>query len=202
MENSKIASKDSHPFEAFIPPKSKAIIIGTIPPHRFCLPNKSLKGADVDFYYGSTDNDFWRLVKKVSSHDFEINKEGIKEHLTMCGIAVADTIKSCFRKNNSASDSDLYEIEFNDIGRILDENPSIKTLVYTSEMVKKHINQIFKAYHCYISKQDRKCCKLKVGSKEYSCFILYSPSPQALRGIEEAKRLEQYRQIFKTLESQ
>ena len=49
-----------HPYREYIPENASKLIIGTIPPFRFCVSGeKRLYPRDVDFYYGSRDNGFW-----------------------------------------------------------------------------------------------------------------------------------------------
>ena len=66
-----------HPYEPYIPEGATRLIIGTMPNKRFCvrmpeldelpgtckLPN--LQPEDVNFYYGSNDNSFWKLVSAI-----------------------------------------------------------------------------------------------------------------------------------------
>lgn len=55
---------ESHPYLPLIPECAKCLIVGTIPPHRFCKDMQTaqqygkLSQNDVDWYYGSEDNQF------------------------------------------------------------------------------------------------------------------------------------------------
>ena len=40
----------SHPYEEYIPENATKLILGTIPPYRFCI-RQGLHADDVDFYY-------------------------------------------------------------------------------------------------------------------------------------------------------
>ena len=115
----------NHPFEAFIPIDSKSLIIGTIPPQRFCLNNINLYPCDVNFYYGSKDNHFIKFT-------YENNLIAIQERkdfLSSIGIGITDIIKSCIHKNSSSSDNDLVSIEFKNIKELLKNSSSIDTLI-------------------------------------------------------------------------
>ena len=56
-----------HPYEPFLNKNTKFLIIGTLPPPRFC--GKDLKLKDVDFCYGSKDNLLWQIINKIFKLD-------------------------------------------------------------------------------------------------------------------------------------
>ena len=58
--------KSTHPFAPEIPEGATKLIIGTMPPYRFCNTDEMLYDDDVNFYYGSRDNYFWELVSDAS----------------------------------------------------------------------------------------------------------------------------------------
>jgi G:T/U-mismatch repair DNA glycosylase len=199
---------DYHPYDPFIPKKIKKLIIGTIPPHRFCKNAHNqflckINDDDVRFYYGSRDNYFWNLMASISKQTFikKNNKASIMQRklfLEKKEIGITDIIKSCNRKNNSSSDNKLFKIDYKkiDLLNILKNYPNIDTLIYTSEFVKKCIYNIFKIYH---KNKGKKNYNIEINNKIYNVIILYSPSPQALRGIGsngEEIRLMQYKEIF------
>ena len=196
--------KSIHPYEPFIPEGSTKLIIGTIPPHRFCDKTyESLAKDDVDFYYGSRDNYFWELLGKVFKVDFkyENTKEAVqqrKDFLTQHKMGITDIISECERKDGSSKDEDLSNIVLKDLSALLAKHPEINTLIYTSEFVKKPINEHFKTYH-HISKENKRIQFLKFPSKTYEVRILFSPSPLALMNLGEngeEKRLNQYIEFF------
>ena len=41
-----------HPYQPFVPPQATKLIVGTMPPLRFCTEPRLLYEDDVDFYYG------------------------------------------------------------------------------------------------------------------------------------------------------
>lgn len=193
-----------HPFEPFIPEGAKSLIIGTIPPQRFCVEGIPLKGCDVNFYYGSSDNYFWEMIDEINSLGFKFENtiDAIKErkdYLCSMNIGITDIIETCIHKNGSASDKDLEDIKHKNLKELLENNSSIETLIYTSDFVKSQVNHYYKTYHHSIKNEKRKF-NLKINDKTYSVIILYSPSPQALRGMKEGGseiRLEQYKEVFK-----
>ena len=60
-----------HPYEPFIQNNTKKIIVGTLPPPRFCT--KEYKPNDVDFCYGSQDGLLWKSLDVI----FDLNLEYI-----------------------------------------------------------------------------------------------------------------------------
>lgn len=198
-----------HPFEPFIPNNATKLIIGTIPPERFF--KKNLSECDVNFYYGSHDNAFWKLISEIANIDFlrknnseEIDKR--KNFLSNNGIGICDIVKKTYRKNGSSLDRDLDIVEFLDIADILEKHPTINTLIYTSDsggvksFMTKYLKSKFSKEICHrtIDKTQRKY-SLEINNRKYNVEILYSPSPTALRSLGKdgsQKRLEQWRNIF------
>ncbi len=199
---------DKHPFPPFITYTANKLIIGTIPPHRFCKEKaqKNLHYTDVDFYYGSKDNEFWGLIGSIFNKSFimENTHEAVqqrKNFLEENGIGITDIIESCRRENESSSDNKLEEITYSNIRFLLESHASIDTLIYTSRFVKICMNKALKTYHS-IDKNDRNRKYVMINGKKYTVWILFSPSPQALRGLGKdgsIVRKEQYEQIFRSL---
>jgi G:T/U-mismatch repair DNA glycosylase len=197
--------KSIHPFEPFVPTSVKKLIIGTTPPERFC-GNEPLKNDEVNFYYGSNDNGFWKILNEIFNKNlsFANTLEAIEERkllLTDLGIGITDIVAECIHEGGKSSDNDLKEIKHKDLSTLLKTNESIDTLIYTSEFVKKQINQYLgsKAYHI-IDAVDKKKQKITINGKIYNVVILYSPSRNALRNMGENgknKRKEQYVEVFK-----
>jgi G:T/U-mismatch repair DNA glycosylase len=195
--------KSIHPFEPYIPEGAKKLVIGTIPPPRFCRTPQELFKEDVNFYYGSKDNYFWHLIQE--SFDKELQYENSnsaieqrKNLLKEISIGITDIIAECTHKDNSASDDHLKEIVYKDIEKLLENNISIDTLVYTSEFVKKEINKIFKTHHS-IDSNNKKKQTIKIANRIYKVKVLFSPSPQALINMGKdgaAIRRKQYREFL------
>ena len=198
-----MTATSNHPFNPYIPEGATKLIIGTIPPPRFCSTTPELKEEDVFFYYGSCDNSFWPLVGKAINKEFtytnsELSITEIKKTLRSMNMGITDIIKSCIHEDGKATDDNLKDIKDKDIEDLLKENTQIDTLIYTSEFVKKLINNHFKTYHTLIPDHPKEQ-SVKINEKTYKVHILYSPSPLALRNMGEngeEKRLEQYENIF------
>ncbi len=199
--------KDIHPFDPFIPVNASKLIIGSIPPHRFCInsnPVKNISEKDVMFYYGSCRNHFWKLVGEACGICFLMkNSEGAvsqrKTFLTEKKTGITDIIYSCRRRNNSSSDTDLFDITYTDISTLLETNPQIQQLIYTSGFIKTCMNRALNSHHETVDVSSR-YYKLIIKERIFDVNILYSPSPQALIGMGKDGadiRFEQYISIFK-----
>jgi G:T/U-mismatch repair DNA glycosylase len=198
-----------HPFKPYIPEKTKKLIIGTIPPERFS--KNELFKDDVNFYYGSRDNSFWELLKVIFDVDFlKINNieeiEKRKKFLATNKIGICDILLETSRKNGSSLDKALNVFKYLDIVEILNNNPSIDTLVYTSaeggvkSFMTKYLKEKYAKEVCHktVNKKER-TYQLKINDKVYNIVILYSPSPTALRSLGEngaIKRLNQWKEVF------
>jgi hypoxanthine-DNA glycosylase len=196
--------KSTHPFEPYIPADSEKLIIGTIPPPRFCKEPYQLYENDVNFYYGSRDNYFWCILEELFQIKLEYSNteqavQQRKDLLRKLKIGITDIVDSCIHVGDSAADSDLKEIKQKDIKSLLQIYPAIDTLIYTSEFVKKLMNDHFNTYHSIVDPSNRKKQSVKIDSKEYQVKILYSPSPSALRNLGKdgaERRKEQYREFL------
>ncbi|BDY13681.1 uracil-DNA glycosylase family protein [Hydrogenimonas cancrithermarum] len=205
-----MTEKERHPFKPYVPENATKLIIGTIPPPRFA--KKELSESDVNFYYGSEDNNFWDIIGEIAGVDFkkensiqEIEKR--KNFLEKNSIGICDIVlKTNRRKPDSASDKDLIDIDhLNIINEILAEYPKIDTLLYTSDCVKTQMTQLLKEVYgreiCHnkvktVILDEKKEKNLKINNNVYKVFILYSPSPSANRRVSPQQRKEQYKKYL------
>ncbi len=189
-----------HPYEPYIPLNATKLIVGTIPPYRFCF--QKLEPEDVNFYYGSKDNAFWELMSEATGVqlDYVNSKEAIEQRknlLCKLNTGITDVIESCIHHNQKSDDNSLEIIKLKGLKELLLQYPKINTLLYTSEYVKTLINYNIadNSYHRWIDKSQRKYTTV-INGKEYDVVILYSPSPSALRRVNMQTRLTQYKTVF------
>lgn len=194
--------RDYHPYPPFIPRYTTKLIVGSIPPHRFCKDELGnvfgkLDKRDVDFYYGSYRNQFWKIIQKIYQIElqFSFSEKAImqrKEFLEKENIALLDIIQSCKRVNNKSSDKDLYDIEWRNLEEVLLKNPSIQKILCTSQFVRKAVFQILKP--AFVERNNESWI-VEIYKKKFEIVQLYSPSPLlifALGKHAEETRLAQY----------
>ena len=185
--------KHFHPFKPFINKETEKIIIGTLPPPRFCT--KEYKKEDVLFCYGSADNQLWRVLNKVfdlnlpfdnSQKAVTLRKEFLKKHK----IGVCDIVDSCKREKIDASDLGMKDIVLRDILSYLKNYPNINTLVFTGGYCKNSpeyfFRKVLKQQNLKFTKTDDtipKKHKFSFNNKEYKTISLSSPSNAANRSI-------------------
>lgn len=197
MENQK---NSTHPYEPYIPENATNLIVGTIPPYRFCPPHIALEEDDVDFYYGSGDNYFWYLLSEVTGREliFKNTEEAIsqrKKLLKDLQVGITDMVGECIHRGQKSDDNSLEIIKLKDLKKLLSERSKIDTLIYTSQFVASLVNKCAdKTYHYWI-KPSRQGC-IYIGEKLYRVIVLYSPSRSANRSVSEEDRLKQYRAVF------
>lgn len=121
-----------HPYGEFVPPNSKYLILGSFP------------GKISDWFYGSTRNQFWKILAEVYQLDLKTLGDK-KKLLTKLKIALGDVIYSCERVNNSNLDNNLTNISYNQKGvdKVLREN-KIRKIFFTSRFVEVKFKQNFK----------------------------------------------------------
>lgn len=125
---------ETHPWEPFMPPGARVLIMGTFPPgrHRWSM----------DFYYPNRTNDFWFMMgllffgDKDALYDRHIRQfdlDAIIRLLTEKGIALHDTCRRIRRLKGNASDKYLEVIECVPLRALLAEMPDCHTVATTGE---------------------------------------------------------------------
>lgn len=159
-----------HPFKPVYDECSQILILGSFP---------SLKSRENDFYYGHSQNLFWRLLGSVFKEEVPLTNEQKVAFLLSHHIALWDVINSCSIKGSD--DASITNAEVNDFAQILKQS-NITTIFTTG---KKATNLYMK--YCYP--------KTKIAS-----IYLPSPSP-ANRAYGNFERFtEAYQIIRQTLE--
>lgn len=192
---------EKHPFNdeiglLSIKEETTKLILGTFPAYQVTNDNS----PRLKFYYGSTDNKFWDLMKESLNINTELTTENILEYLHTNNFGIIDIIRKCYRKDNSSSaDEDLSIIEFQDMIEILKKS-KIETVYTTSQLVTKLLKQQIEPL---LNKQGKKkndiFCPIEIGGFKYEQVnlpkeifeterqlkikTLYSPSDQGIRGI-------------------
>lgn len=208
-----------HPYPSFIPPGARTLIIGSVPPGRFCLNDPdtknelALRSGDFEFYYGSEDNAFWSLLNMASPFGFSrahaADMPGlIKAFLTKQQMGITDVYDAVWRTQaQSALDADIDEKQSKkrDLKAVLKNHSEIALLLYTSDYVKGVMSRSGfitgkekLSYHAY-DVANRRTGQIDIGGKMYRFVTLYSPSPTALRGLGAGgaeKRAAQYQEVF------
>lgn len=137
-------NEEIHPFNNIDDLKgAKYLIVGTFPPHRFVT--KKLQKDDVDWFYGSRDNDFWGkegcggLFQRALGCENTILKTA-KDRKDFCikkGIAFLDLFQVIKRYENLSSDSNIFPIKIVDLVHYLEKNQDIKAILFTSLWVEQ-----------------------------------------------------------------
>ncbi len=175
---------ETHPFETFVPPKTKYLIIGTFPTVK--------KNFMFNFYYSGKDNFFWSFLENVFNHSFKYynGNNAVEERKTFLiskGIGITDMHKKCYRKNNSTNDNNLFPIILNDIFSLIEKHNSIKRIVLTSRTDVFGALGLLKTYFLQkgleLEHPIKRIDKVLKGSfflngREIEILVPYSPSPR------------------------
>jgi hypoxanthine-DNA glycosylase len=214
-----------HPYEVFINPSTQKLIMGTLPPPRFST--KELKKEDVDFPYGSCDNQLWRVIDKIFNLNFlydnsiqAINQR--KDFLVKNHIGICDIVASCNREKIDASDIGMRDVILRDILGYLEKYPNIDTIIFTGGYCKNSpeyfLRKLLKENQIKYENIDKEIPKRNrfYFKKRYiNTISLTSPSNAANRSIGANKiykknklkdknyttfdfRVNQYKKVFKT----
>lgn len=136
-------SKETHPFEPFVPANAKILILGTFPP--------SENRWSMEFYYPNWINDMWRIMGIIFFGNKDIfcdipNKtfhlDQLKVFLNANRIALYDTGREISRLKGNASDKYLEIHRPVDIQKFLNQNPSCEALATTGEKAAAIISEL------------------------------------------------------------
>jgi len=152
----------THPFKPIIFKNSQTLILGSFP---------SLKSFENSFYYAHPKNQFWKILSEISGYPARSRDQRIWL-LKELKLALWDLVKSCKRENSS--DSNLKDIEVNDIEALLKEYPNIQRVGFTSKLAQKLYNKHYK--------------NLKIET-----FYLPSPSP-AYAAMSFEEKVKKYKE--------
>jgi G:T/U-mismatch repair DNA glycosylase len=130
-----------HPYnhQHAVPDGTRLLIIGTAPPFRFDHPRADdwkLEKEDVDFYYGSKDNQLWKILGKIYACDLtrpspDECRNARQEFLRAHHMWMVDVLDTYTRETTSASDGDIAYRTYTKFGPIFAQHPSIDTVVFT-----------------------------------------------------------------------
>ena len=100
-----------HPFPPLYDANSEILILGSLP---------SVKSREQMFFYGHSQNRFWKVMSAVLGEALPTTIEQKKQMLLKHRIALWDTIYSC--DIIGSSDSSIKNVTPTDLGRILKES--------------------------------------------------------------------------------
>ncbi|RYY66404.1 MAG: hypothetical protein EOO12_04330 [Chitinophagaceae bacterium] len=125
----------------YIPKDATAILLGTFPSVLIREAFGRIRSGDVDFFYGSKDNNFWRDLSIIYERplDQERTEAAIRQRMALLDdlrLGLSDAIFACHSKG-SAMDTALYDIEPNrQLIADLDAHPAVTRLYFTSSSGK------------------------------------------------------------------
>lgn len=134
---------ETHPWEPYMPPNAKVLIMGTFPPQR--------KRWSMDFYYPNRANDFWYMAGLLFFGDrfalvdpaakaFDL--DAIRRLLDEKGIALHDTCHRIRRLKGNASDKYLEVVEPVALDSLLGKMPCCHTVATTGEKAAGIVAQL------------------------------------------------------------
>lgn len=125
-----------HPFPPLYDKNSKILILGSFP---------SVKSREQMFFYGHTQNRFWRVVSGVFGCETPKNIPEKKDFLLSHGIALWDVIASC--DIEGSSDSSIRRVIANDLSPIM-RAADIKQIFVNGKTAEKYYNKYTKPKLC------------------------------------------------------
>ena len=175
--------EEIHPWKWYVPAGAKSIIIGTFPP--------TFRNWSYNYFYPNKNNFFWRILARIAGKPLQYfsGEEAVEERrniLDQLKIGVSDMGKIIRRTDGNSSDENLEIVEYMDIFRILEENPSLRKIIFTSSTGKSSAIGWFKSYlalrgiNFRIPKGKRPLqTTVQIAGKDIEVVLLYSTSARA-----------------------
>lgn len=176
-----------HPWNWFAPENSRVLIVGTFPPTK--------RNWSFDFFYPNKANFFWRIISRITGTELhytagELAVEERKNLLRKLNLAITDMGKHIIRNANSSLDENLAAVEFMNIFQILDENPGIRKIIFTSSSGKVSAARWFIEFlaaqgikHRFPTGKKPLRSEIQYQGRTIELVVLYSPSPRAANRI-------------------
>ncbi|NLW18194.1 MAG: hypothetical protein GXY81_00675 [Candidatus Cloacimonetes bacterium] len=196
------------PYDPFVPSHARAIILGSTPPARFCLPSDlALHPRDIDWFYGSCDrgcNTFWEAMFRVYDpdglaelndlRDLELPREEktrrqrdfLQNWLKLRSLGIMDILDSFERRDGSGTDAKLKPLSFRDPLPFLQEAPKVKAFCCTSlHKVHTWLGRSLALHGIQLEQRDGEFCfELKdEASKPRLIWVYRLPSPSPIGRI-------------------
>jgi len=181
-----------HPWNWFAPKKSKTLIVGTFPTAK--------RNRKYDFFYPNPANYFWKVLAKIAQTElkYTAGEESVRERkkiLEQLSVAVTDMGSKVRRTDNSSLDEKLIPLEYMDIFQILEENPTITKIIFTSSS-GEWFSQFLESktiIHKFPKGKRPIRTEINFKGKVISLVIAYSTSPRAANRISFEDLVEMYR---------
>lgn len=184
---------ERHPFEPFIYPEVKIMMIGSFPPAR--------SKWNMEFYYPNFQNDMWRIIGLAlfDNKDFFLAKDKksfdlhrLKTTLRNKGIGIADMGYEVIRLKNNASDKFLQIEKPLDVSSFLDQIPLCHTFAAAGEKATETLRLHFsdKIKHPPVGG----CVSFNYQNRDFSFFRL--PSSSRAYPLALVKKAAIYKQCF------
>jgi len=175
--------EEIHPWKWYIPIGAETVVIGTFPPTR--------RNWSFEFFYPNKNNYFWKIIARIAgrpllcaSGEEAVNER--KELLNRLKLGVSDMGQIIHRKTDSSLDENLEIVAYMDIFKLLQENPSIRKLIFTSSSGKSSAIGWFKEYLAlhqipFKIPQGKRPLRTAaiINDRMYEIVLLYSTSPRA-----------------------
>lgn len=187
---------ETHPWKWFIPGGSKVLIVGTFPPTK--------RNWSYNFFYPNKRNLFWPMMARVAGKELQFfsGDEAVlerKQIMVQLQTGITDMGLEISRDKSNSSDDNLQVSAFMDILGLLNENPFIKKLIFTSSSGKSSAAAWFLQYlksrnilHSFKKGERPLKSEILIVGRLIELVILYSPSPRAANRISFDKLVELY----------
>ncbi len=123
--------KVKHNFPPIFDEHSRLLLLGTVP---------SVKSRETDFYYGHSQNRFWRLLAGLCQEKTPITRQEKTKMLLRHGIALYDVVESCTITGSSDSSiRDVVPVNLQPILEITGEIPVFANGAAAEKLYRRYL---------------------------------------------------------------
>ncbi|WP_304331464.1 uracil-DNA glycosylase family protein [Brachyspira innocens] len=141
----------------FFPDKMRVLILGTFPVPNYSNIEKfkklSTKEKENAWYYSSKKSEFWKIISYSFNTDYNnliSSKQNKKKLFEENKVGIADVFSKCDRKNkDSARDTDLIILEYNNILSKIITNKDLELIIFTSRFTENHFFKLLESNKVY-----------------------------------------------------
>lgn len=143
---------------------SEVLILGSVP---------GAKSLEMQQYYAFPQNQFWRIMFHLFDEEFSQDYETRINLLKKNKVALWDVIESCERKGSL--DTEIRDEIDNDILKLVEDHPSIKTIFCNGQKSYKNL--------------------VKILGKDFKIPVIVLPSTSPLHTVKFEEKLESWKVI-------
>ena len=186
-----------HPWEPHIPEGARFLLLGTFP---------TAQKRPFEFYYPNPKNKLWKLLPPIAQMQLQYANgpaavDERKALLDKLQLGMADMGRHVIRIAPGSADVDLIPVEYNDIFSLLENHPTISTIILAGSSGNSspagwftHYSMLNGINISLPEGQLPRSTDFRLGDKTYQLRVIRSPARLTVADL--SPYIEQYRSVL------